>query len=98
LIRVKTTGVNPIDYFVVSRSREIKPQPHHIPGAEITGIVQKIGNHVKSLEEGDRVVVYSRTFDGSCDICLKGLYMICRNGGLIGAITNGGFVEYIAVR
>jgi hypothetical protein len=23
--------------------------------------------------------------------------MICRNGGLIGAITNGGFAEYIAV-
>ena len=21
--------------------------------------------------------------------------MLCRNGGLIGAITNGGFVEYI---
>jgi len=97
LIRVKTTGVNPIDYFVVSGSREIKPQSHHIPGAEITGIVQKIGNHVKSLEEDDRAVVYSRTFDGSCDMCLKGLDMICRNGGLIGAITNGGFAEYIAV-
>lgn len=24
-------------------------------------------------------------------------YMICRNGGLIGAITNGGLAEYAAV-
>jgi D-arabinose 1-dehydrogenase-like Zn-dependent alcohol dehydrogenase len=23
--------------------------------------------------------------------------MLCRNGGLIGAITNGGFAEYIEV-
>jgi NADPH:quinone reductase-like Zn-dependent oxidoreductase len=97
LIRVKTTGVNPIDYFVVSGSREIKPQSPHIPGAEITGIAQKIGNHVTSLKEGDRVIVHNKVFDGTCDMCLSGLDMICRNGGLIGAITNGGFAEYIAV-
>src|SRR5918996_2504583 len=30
-------------------------------------------------------------------MCLSGLDMICRNGGLIGVITNGGFAEYIAV-
>ena len=33
LIRVKTTGVNPIDHFVVSGSWEIKPQSPHILGA-----------------------------------------------------------------
>ena len=30
-------------------------------------------------------------------MCLNGLDMICRNGGLIGAITNGGFAEYVSV-
>jgi NADPH:quinone reductase-like Zn-dependent oxidoreductase len=30
-------------------------------------------------------------------VCLNGLDMICRNGGLIGAIANGGFAEYISV-
>jgi NADPH:quinone reductase-like Zn-dependent oxidoreductase len=30
-------------------------------------------------------------------MCLGGLDMLCRNGGLIGAITNGGFAEYISV-
>ena len=29
-------------------------------------------------------------------MCLD-LDMLCRNGGLIGAITNGGFAEYIEV-
>ena len=97
LIKVKTAGVNPIDHFVVSGSREIKPQSPHIPGAEMTGIVQRIGKHVTSLKEGDRVVVYSRTFDGTCDMCLDGLEMLCRNGGIVGVVTNGGFAEYIAV-
>jgi NADPH:quinone reductase-like Zn-dependent oxidoreductase len=97
LIRVKTTGVNPIDYFVVSGSREIKPQSPHIPGAEVAGIAQKIGNHVTSLKEGDRVVVYARVFDGTCDMCLDGCEMLCRTGGIFSGITNGGFAEYVAV-
>src|ERR687885_148671 len=84
LIKVKVTGVNPIDYFVVSGSLpKMHPLPH-IPGAETSGIVEQ-------------VVVHNKVFDGRCDMCLNGLDMICRNGGLIGAITNGGFAEYIAV-
>ncbi|MFL6378697.1 MAG: zinc-binding dehydrogenase, partial [Nitrososphaeraceae archaeon] len=43
------------------------------------------------------VVVHNKVFDGTCDMCLNGLDMICRNGGLIGAIINGGFAEHIAV-
>jgi NADPH:quinone reductase-like Zn-dependent oxidoreductase len=30
-------------------------------------------------------------------MCLEGLDMLCRNGGIVSAITNGGFAEYIAV-
>ena len=36
-------------------------------------------------------------FDGTCDICLNGSENICRNGGWISIVTNGGFAEYIAV-
>ena len=43
------------------------------------------------------MVVYNKKFDGTCDMCLNGLDMICRNGGLIGVFTNGGFAEYISV-
>jgi NADPH:quinone reductase-like Zn-dependent oxidoreductase len=49
------------------------------------------------IKKGDRVVVHNKVFDGTCDMCLGGLDMLCRNGGLIGAITNGGFAEYISV-
>jgi len=99
LIRVKVTGINPIDHFVVSGSLpKIEPIPH-IPGAESSGIVEQIGNHVVDgrIKKGDRVIVHNKVFDGTCDMCLNGFDMICRNGGLIGAITNGGFAEYIAV-
>ena len=96
LIKVKMSGVNPIDHFTVSGVRETKPMPH-IPGAETAGEVEKTGKHVTSVKQGDRVVVYGKVFDGMCDMCLNGYEMICRNGGIIGVITNGGFAEYIAV-
>jgi len=98
LVRVNTVGVNPIDHFAVSGARQVKPLPH-IPGAEISGIIEKIGDHVEedNLKEGDKVIIHNKVFDGTCDMCLNGLDMVCRNGGLIGAITNGGFAQYIAV-
>src|SRR5919106_436405 len=97
LIKVKVAGVNPIDSVVISGSiPTVRPMPH-IPGAEVSGIVDEIGNEVNELKEGDRVLIHNKVFDGKCDMCLSGLDMICRNGGLIGVITNGGFAEYIAV-
>jgi len=95
LIKVRSAGVNPLDYITVSSVGGINPLPH-IPGAEITGIVTKVGKHVTSLKEGDRVVLYNRIFDGTCDMCFDGNEMLCRNGKIIGVNTNGGFAEYIA--
>jgi D-arabinose 1-dehydrogenase-like Zn-dependent alcohol dehydrogenase len=95
LIKVKSAGVNPIDYLTVSNIPGIKPLPH-IPGAEVTGIIEKVGNHVATLKEGDRVVVYNSIFDGTCDMCLSGYEMLCRNAGILGVITNGGFGDYIS--
>jgi NADPH:quinone reductase-like Zn-dependent oxidoreductase len=100
LVRVKVAGVNPIDNFVISGALpKLVPLPNHIPGAEISGIVEDFGSHVRknNLKKGDRVVIYNKVFDGTCDMCLNGLEMVCRNGGLIGVVTNGGFAEYISV-
>ena len=99
LIKVKMTGINPIDHLVVSGVLpKIEPIPH-IPGAETSGVVKEIGQHVDKsrIKKGDRVVIFPHSFDGTCDMCLNGLDMICRNGGIVGAITNGGFAEYMAM-
>ena len=95
LIKVKSAGVNPIDYLTVSNMSGIKPLPH-IPGVEVTGIIEKVGNHVTDLKEGEKVVVYNSIFDGTCDMCINGYEMLCRNAGILGVITNGGFADYIS--
>jgi D-arabinose 1-dehydrogenase-like Zn-dependent alcohol dehydrogenase len=43
------------------------------------------------------VIVYNVVFDGICDMCMSGDEMLCRNGGLLSLVANGGFAEYIAV-
>ena len=30
-------------------------------------------------------------------MCLQGMEMLCRNGGIISVMTNGGYSEYFAV-
>jgi len=95
LIRVRMAGVNPIDYYTVEKLK-VKPIPH-IPGVEFSGEVVKVGEQVSSVNVGDRVTVYGKIFDGTCDMCMAGYETVCRNGGRIGVDTNGGWAEYIAV-
>lgn len=95
LIRVKMAGVNPIDALVVTVI-PANPMPH-IPGGEFAGTVEEIGDGVTSLKVGDRVAVYSRMFDGSCDMCLSGRENLCRTGVIMSVASNGSFAEYVAV-
>ena len=80
-------GVNPFDRITISGTREIKPLPH-IPGAETSGEIEKIREHVSRLNKGDRVIVYNRVFDGTCDMCLNQFSTVSVIlAGLIGAIV-----------
>ncbi len=74
----------------------VKPLPH-IPGAEFAGIVEKIGSHVRTVKKGDRVTIYNRVFDNTCDMCINGNEMLCRTGGIISVVNNGGFSEYVSI-
>ncbi|MEM0154266.1 MAG: alcohol dehydrogenase catalytic domain-containing protein [Methanothrix sp.] len=96
LIKLEMAGINPIDNMVINAIPGIKPMPH-IAGAEFAGTVESVGTSVKSVKPGDRVTVFNRYFDGTCDMCSKGMEMLCRNGYIIGVMSNGGFAEYITV-
>jgi NADPH:quinone reductase-like Zn-dependent oxidoreductase len=96
LVKVAMAGVNPIDNMVINAIPGIKPMPH-IAGAEFAGIIEEVGPSGKSAKKGDRVAIFNRYFDGTCDMCAKGMEMLCRNGYITGVMSNGGFAEYIAV-
>jgi D-arabinose 1-dehydrogenase-like Zn-dependent alcohol dehydrogenase len=98
LVNVKYAGLNPIDINTIAKKTNyvISPIPH-IPGAEFVGEVKYSGKSNK-FKKGDRVLIYPRTYDGTCIKCRNGEEHLCINGRLIGAGTNGGWAEYFEAK
>ncbi len=68
-----------------------------ILGHEIAGLVSKTGEHVKGIEEGDRVCVHYVRSCGDCSFCRTGRENFCEQYQMIGKDVDGGFAEYIKV-
>ncbi|MFQ6049316.1 MAG: zinc-binding dehydrogenase, partial [Phycisphaerae bacterium] len=67
----------------------------HIGGHEFAGVVEAVGQQVRGLSVGDRVVVDPLVWCGRCRACLEGHYSACRSLKLVGIDLPGGFAEYV---
>lgn len=56
LIQVKACGVNFPDLLIIQNKYQFKPTLPFSPGGEVSGVILSIGNHVKNLKAGDRVI------------------------------------------
>ncbi len=94
-VKITKAGLNPLDYNLIMGNvvYGVEPFPH-IPGSEVMGIAMEDG---KIIRKGDRVIVYNRIFDNSCEMCYSGNEHLCNNGGIWGVVTNGGYSEYISM-
>ena len=68
-----------------------------VPGHEIVGTVESIGDQVTNVEAGQWVTVNPNMSCGSCDQCRRGRPLLCRNLTGIGSNDDGGFAELITV-
>src|SRR3954468_4725084 len=55
LVRVKATAVNPIDTYVRSGAVKMDIPLPYIVGADLAGVVEKLGPNAKKFKVGDRV-------------------------------------------
>ncbi|GLS31559.1 alcohol dehydrogenase [Mesorhizobium albiziae] len=69
----------------------------HVPGHELAGTVQAVGNRVTRWREGDRVTVPFVGGCGHCDECNSGNHQVCENQFQPGFTAWGSFAEYVAV-
>ena len=95
LIRVSTCGVCRTDLHLVD-GELVHPKRHVIPGHEIVGYVEDLGDGVGQFQAGDRVgVPWLGWTCGSCSYCLNGQENLCDQAEFTGYQRNGGYAEFV---
>ena len=64
-------------------------------GHEPIGVVEAVGDDVRSVEPGDRVLAPFLVSCGACEFCRKGLHTSCVNGDSWGDDNGGAQGEYV---
>jgi NADPH:quinone reductase len=57
LVRVRATGVNPVDTYIRTGAHAVKPKLPYTPGMDAAGTVEAVGEGVTRFRVGDRVYV-----------------------------------------
>ncbi|MFQ5795697.1 MAG: alcohol dehydrogenase catalytic domain-containing protein [Candidatus Bipolaricaulia bacterium] len=94
LLRVQAVGVCGTDVHILSVPPGQEASEGVILGHEYTGEVVEVGNGVRSVSVGDRVVVDPTVRCGYCNFCKDGLTNMCQNLTALGIFIDGGFAEY----
>lgn len=93
-IRVSACGVCRTDLHVVDGDLT-EPKLPLIPGHQIVGQVEKLGEAVSAFVIGQRVgVPWLGGSCGHCDFCVAGSENLCDHATYTGYQINGGFAEY----
>ena len=67
-----------------------------VPGHEIAGVVDALGDGVTGWTKGARVGVgWFGGYDGTCPACLRGDFLMCANLRIPGISYDGGHQEYV---
>lgn len=65
-----------------------------VPGHEMAGVVDALGDGVEGWREGDAVAVEPFRTCGRCVVCRSGRGPLCRTGKLLGVHAEGGLADY----
>ena len=94
-IRVRACGVCHSDHFVTEALWPGLQLPR-VPGHEVAGVVDALGEGVERFRIGDRVGLgWHGGHDGTCDVCLTGRFIHCRNARITGISFDGGYADYV---
>lgn len=93
-IKVRACGVCHSDKFIAEALWPGLELPR-VPGHEIAGVIDAVGQGVSHFKTGDRVGLgWHGGHDGTCDPCLQGQFIHCQNSTITGISIDGGYAEH----
>jgi len=96
VIQVKANGVCRSDWHGwMGHDPDIKLP--HVPGHELSGIIEAVGRNVKNWKRGDRVTVPFVGGCGTCYQCSSGNHQVCDHQFQPGFTHWGSFAQYVAI-
>lgn len=96
LIKVHACGVCGSDVHLVNQQFEGMSTVPVIPGHEVAGVIEQVGELVTYLKRGDRVgVPWAQGTCGHCRYCVRGESILCPEQQVTGVSLNGGYAEYV---
>jgi propanol-preferring alcohol dehydrogenase len=95
LIRVHACGVCRTDLHVIEGELPPRKSPV-IPGHQVVGVIEKLGEGSRRFPIGARVgVAWLHHTDGVCEYCRRGEENLCDHPTFTGYSVDGGYAEYI---
>jgi len=95
LISVRAAAANYGDVWL--RQGRAPATPPVIPGLDVAGVVESVGEDIDANVVGERVVVYGVVACGDCEFCAADEPAMCADYGAIGESRDGGQAEYLSV-
>ena len=93
-VRVEACGICHTDVFNGGT-----PENPVVPGHEVVGVVDAVGEGVTRWEVGQRVGVgFLGGQCGECDRCRRGDFVNCTDQAKLGMGSDGGYAEYVYAR
>ncbi len=96
-IRVHAAALNHLDLFVVEGLPGVTITPPWILGGDAYGVVESVGETVKTVVPGDHVVVNAGLSDRTCEYCRAGEQPLCPRFGLLGEHFPGTLTELLVL-
>jgi propanol-preferring alcohol dehydrogenase len=96
-VRVSVCGVCRTDLHVVEGELPPRKSPV-IPGHQVVGVVEKVGNTAGRFKVGARVgIPWLHRTCGVCEYCRAGKENLCDNATFTGYAVDGGYAQYTLV-
>jgi NADPH:quinone reductase-like Zn-dependent oxidoreductase len=97
LVRVHAAGLNRLDLFVAAGLPGIRYAFPHVIGSDGAGVVEAIGDGVRQVGPGDRVMINPGVSCGHCPACGEAEESLCSSFSVLGEHRSGTAAEYVVV-